>query len=54
MDWLLPRQAHIEQALAKGHLSEATLRCMMSARPTSKAVAARWRAAATAATAHRM
>ena len=25
MDWLLPRQAHIEQALAKRHLSEGTL-----------------------------
>ncbi len=52
MDWLLPRQGKLEQALAKRHLSDATLaRCTMSAPPTSRDTAVRWPATATAATA---
>src|SRR5216683_374490 len=49
MDWLLPRQAKLEQALAQRHLSDATLaRCTMSAPPTSRDTAVRWPATATA------
>ena len=50
MDWLLPQQTRIEQALARRHLSDARWHCTTSARPISKGAAARWRATVTAAT----
>ena len=52
MDWLLPRQRRIEQALAKRHLKDGTLALYDVSSTTSKDAAVRWRDMATAVTAN--